>query len=72
MLVVMASEASTNRVPLVLFGAYVLLFIALGIDPHARAVWWATPRAVWATPTASLPTHSSLALNERVPRLDAE
>jgi putative membrane protein len=37
----MASEASTRRFPLVLFGAYVLLFIALGIHPHDRAVWWA-------------------------------
>jgi putative membrane protein len=37
----MASEASTNRFPLILFGAYVLLFIALGIKPYDRAVWWA-------------------------------
>jgi putative membrane protein len=36
-----SSEASTNRFPLFLFGAYVLLFIALGIKPHDRAVWWA-------------------------------
>jgi putative membrane protein len=37
----MASEASTNRFPLILFGAYVLVFIALGIHPYDRAVWWA-------------------------------
>lgn len=37
----MTSEASTGRLPLILFGAYVLLFIALGIHPHDRAVWWA-------------------------------
>lgn len=36
-----SSEASTNRFPLFLFGAYVLLFIALGIKPRDRAVWWA-------------------------------
>jgi putative membrane protein len=34
-------EASNRRFPLFLFGAYVLLFIALGIKPHDRAVWWA-------------------------------
>ena len=30
-----------RRLPLVLFGAYSLLFCALGIAPHDRAVWWA-------------------------------
>jgi putative membrane protein len=38
---VTSSEASTSRFPLFLFGAYVVLFIALGIKPHDRAVWWA-------------------------------
>lgn len=37
----MATEASTNRFPHVLFAAYVLLFIVCGISPHDRAVWWA-------------------------------
>ena len=36
-----ASEGSTNRFPLFLFSAYALLFIALGIKPRDRAVWWA-------------------------------
>lgn len=36
-----SSEASTNRFPLFLFAAYAVLFIALGIKPHDRAVWWA-------------------------------
>lgn len=27
--------------PRILLGAYVLLFIAAGIDPYSRAVWWA-------------------------------
>jgi putative membrane protein len=27
--------------PRILLGAYVLLFIVAGIDPHSRAVWWA-------------------------------
>jgi putative membrane protein len=26
--------------PHILLGAYVVLFVALGIDPHDRAVWW--------------------------------
>jgi putative membrane protein len=28
-------------VPALLLGAYVLLFVALGISPYSRAVWWA-------------------------------
>lgn len=36
----MPSDASANRFPLVLFAAYVLLFIVCGIKPHDRAVWW--------------------------------
>lgn len=31
----------TKYFPHGLFAAYVLLFIALGIEPHDRAVWWA-------------------------------
>jgi putative membrane protein len=37
----MPSEASPSRFPPLLFGTYVLVFIALGIHPHDRAVWWA-------------------------------
>ena len=29
------------RFPLILFGAYLALFVALGIHPYDRAVWWA-------------------------------
>jgi putative membrane protein len=36
-----SDTASANYFPHVLFGAYVLLFVALGIKPHDRAVWWA-------------------------------
>jgi putative membrane protein len=32
---------NTSRFPLFLFAAYVVLFVALGIAPHDRAVWWA-------------------------------
>jgi uncharacterized membrane protein YjdF len=35
------SGARANYFPHVLFAAYVLLFIALGIEPRDRAVWWA-------------------------------
>jgi len=41
MLAASSPESSTTRFPLVLFAAYVTLFVALGIDPHDRAVWWA-------------------------------
>jgi putative membrane protein len=30
-----------ERFPLLLFAAYVLVFVALGIAPYDRAVWWA-------------------------------
>ena len=36
-----SNERTTNYFPHALFAAYVLLFIALGIAPHDRAVWWA-------------------------------
>jgi putative membrane protein len=38
------TPSTSDREPLlprILLGAYVLLFIAAGIDPHSRAVWWA-------------------------------
>ena len=30
-----------ERLPSLLLGGYLLLFVLLGIDPHDRAVWWA-------------------------------
>jgi len=39
----------TRRLPLVLVALYVLLFIALGIAPYARDVWWAENLPVVAT-----------------------
>lgn len=30
---------NTSKFPLVLFGAYTVLFVLLGIDPYSRAVW---------------------------------
>jgi putative membrane protein len=35
------TRAHDSSVPRVLLAAYVLLFIALGIDPYSRQVWWA-------------------------------
>lgn len=45
------SSAPTSRFPWVLFAIYVVLFVALGIEPHDRAVWWAenTPIVLLAT-----------------------
>jgi putative membrane protein len=36
-----STGANTSRFPLFLFAAYVVLFVALGIEPHDRAVWFA-------------------------------
>lgn len=38
-----------HRVPLALFVVYVLLFVALGIAPYDRAVWWAENIPIVAT-----------------------